>query len=504
MRFNLLVGNLGPVLDAYVRDRDRCSVITGPLGSGKTFGSCQRVLTHMIEQAPNYRRERKTRFYAIRNTYPDLMTTTIKDWRELFEDLGRFKGGGIEPPTHSLKFRMLDNTIVIAELVFLALDRPQAVKKLRGSQATGFWLNELKELEKSVVDMADLRHGRYPPPIEGGPSWHGMLGDTNSPDDDHWLYELEQITKPEGWNFYRQPGGVTREMVIEEPERQEEVELPSGQTTYITIPAKMAWTGKWLPNPEAENLRNLPKNYYVHGMEGKSADWIAVNLANEYGVVEDGKPVYKEQWHDSLHVSDTILRPEEGDIWIGMDFGLTPSAAIGYETARGAVLIPDEITSEGMGVRQFAETLLLPFLRRYYGNCTWNFVGDPAGNKRAETDEETVFSILEEVGIYAEEAPSNDPTVRQEAVRYFLTGLRDGKPAFRLHPRCKMIRKGFNGGYHFRRVQKPGSTKYFYAPEKNKYSHPHDAVQYLCLKIKGYDGPTDDDFRRGDEGRWSR
>lgn len=506
MRFDLLTGNLGPVLQSYVDCRTRNSVITGPLGSGKTFASCQKIITLMNEQKPNYRGERKTRGYAIRNTYPDLMSTTIKDWRELFEDLGRFKGGGMEPPTHTLKFRKTDGTIVMAEVVFLALDRPQAVKKLRGAQSTFFWLNELKELEKAVVDMADLRHGRYPSNMDGGPSWHGMFGDTNSPDDDHWLYELEQITRPEGWEFFRQPGGLVREMIIEEPEREEEVELPSGQTKFITVPAKLKWTGKWLPNPEAENQKNLPEQYYVRGMEGKSDDWIAVNLGNEYGVVEEGKPVYKHQWSDSLHVSDTLLRPSEGPVYVGLDFGLSPSAVIGYETTRGAVALLDEVVAEGFGVRQFAESMLLPFLREHYRNNEIIFTGDPAGNHRAEKDEETVFELLESIGIDIDQddLPTNDVTMRLEAVRYYLTSLRDGKPAFRVHPRCKMIRKGFNGGYHFRRVQIPGSSKFHYTPNKNKFSHPHDALQYLCLKIKGSFGPVEQDFDRGDLGRWSR
>lgn len=507
MRFNLYTGNLDPVLDAYVKCRARNSIITGPLGSGKTYGSCQRTLTTMLEQRPNRQRLRKTRFYAIRNTYPDLMSTTIKDWRELFDELGRFKGGGIEPPTHTLKFRLKDNTIVVSEMVFLALDRPAAIKKLRGSQVTGFWLNEVKELAKGVVDMADLRHGRYPSAMDGGPSWHGMLGDTNSCDDDHWLYELEQVTKPEGWVFFRQPGGLIREMIIDVEEHEEEVELESGQTTYITIPAKLKWTGKWLPNPEAENLRNLPdrEQYYIRGQEGKSAEWIAVNLGNEYGQVEEGKPVYKEQWSDTLHVSDTIIPNPERTLWIGMDFGLSPSAVIGQETMHGAVHIFNEIIAEGFGVQQFVEMMLQPFLNEHYRGYSIRYAGDPAGTHRVETDEDTVVSTLADLGIYLEdEFVTNDLTMRLEAVRYFLTGLRGGKPAFRVHPDCKMIRRGFNGLYHFRRIQVPGTTKYMYTPNKNKASHPHDALQYLCLAIKADRGVMSDDFDRGELGRWSR
>ncbi len=35
-----------------------------------------------------------------------------------------------------------------------------------------------------------------------------MLGDTNAPDEDHWYYRLAEETRPEGWEFFRQPGGL--------------------------------------------------------------------------------------------------------------------------------------------------------------------------------------------------------------------------------------------------------------------------------------------------------
>lgn len=491
MNFELVKGNPYPVLREYIGSRGRISIIRGPLGSGKTYASCERIFTQMCEQEPNRQNVRKSRWVAIRNTYPDLLSTTVKDWRELFDDLGRYKGGGLEPPTHYLKFRLADKTVVEAELVFIALDRPSMVKKLRGMQVTGFWLNELKELDKSIVDMADLRHGRYPSRVDGaGPTWHGMIGDTNSPDDDHWLFEMES-EPPEDWEFFIQPGGLLREMAPDEHD-----------------PEKLVWTGEWLPNENAENLSNLPPDYYIKGQQGKSQEWIAVNLGNEFGTVHDGKPIYREQWNDILHVSKTVVPEFDSPFIVGLDFGLTPSAIIGQETQRGAVNILDELTSDGMGIQQFTETLLLPLLR---ANYRWGredapefvFIGDPAGNKRADTNEQTVFKELEDLGIEAEPANTNDPLVRWEAVRYFLQQLRDGKPAFQLHRKCSILRKGFNGGYKLRRIQKPGSMVYHSIADKNKYSHPHDALQYMCLYIKGDLGDDSGDFERPAEDRWA-
>ena len=260
----ILMRPQGYILGEYMRSRARCTFIMGPLGSGKTYQSAQKVLTLMCEQAPNSKRERKTRFYAVRNTYPDLLSTTVKDWLDLFGDLGQYKGGGMEAPTHYLDFWLPDETRVVAEMVFMALDREDAVKKLRGAQVTGFWLNEIKELQKPIVDMADLRHGRYPSLADGGATWHGMIGDTNAPEHGHWYYQLAQNVRPDGWEFYKQPGGVLR----------------SGKNTDGSV--------IWSANLQAENLSNLPSDYYIRGMAGKSDEWIACNLANEYSNLVEG------------------------------------------------------------------------------------------------------------------------------------------------------------------------------------------------------------------------
>jgi len=433
----------------------------------------------MCLQEPDAQNIRKTRFYAIRNTYPDLLTTTIKDWLELFGELGKYKGGGISPPTHTLKFILEDKTIVQSEVVFIAMDKPTAVKKLRGAQLTGAWLNEAKELYKSTVDMVDLRIGRYPSKADGGPTWYGIFGDTNAPDDDSWYYDLAEVSKPKGWEFIKQPGGVMKEMVLTESER-------------------LSWSGRWIENPKAENTHNLPDNYYVEGMNGKDDDWISVNLANSYGDTNDGKPIYQRQWNDTLHTSSTIEIIPGHPIIVGLDFGLTPAAIIGQEAPNGSLNILHEVIGDGQGIKQFVLEALKPLLNREYKDCDWNFVGDPSGNKRADTNEDTVFKVLDSLGMPTDAASSNSPDIRWEAVRVLLQQLRDGKPAFRLHKRCIVLRKGFNSGYHFKRVQVSGTTRYSSKANKNKFSHPHDALQYLCMWLAGDSIPTSD-FVRGDD-----
>lgn len=438
-----------------MRSRERVTFIMGPLGSGKTYQSCQKLFTLICEQAPNKDGRRKSRFLAIRNTYPDLTSTTIKDWLELYEPLGKYVGGGMEPPTHKLQFMLEDQTIVESEVIFLALDRPDAVKKLRGTQVTGFWLNEVKELNKQVVDMCDLRHGRYPSAMDGGPTWHGMIGDTNAPDNDHWYYKLAEEDKPDGWEFYRQPGGLIEDGIDSNGRK------------------------KWKANPLAENINNLPDGYYVRGMAGKSDDWIAVNLGNLYGFVSDGKPVYPE-YIDAVHCREFELIPGL-PLYMGVDFGRTPAALIGQRTLGGQWRWRYEIVTEDMGAVEFSKVVRRFIAEKLPGFEFAKFSGDPSGDNRSQSDDNTPILIMRANGIPISGTSTNDPTIRREAVAGALLRMVDGEPGLLIHPDCRMARKGMAGGYSFARVQVIGDERYKDEPVKNMYSHVCEAGQYLML-----------------------
>ncbi len=442
----------GETLEQYILSKAQRTFIRGPLGSAKTNTSCWKAFRIMREQAPNAQKVRKTRIVAVRNTYPDLMGTTVKDWLEMFEGLGPFNKGGLEPPTHHLSFALEDGTSVLSEMIFLALDRPNDVRKLRGLNATAFWLNEVKELPFAVIEMADLRVGRYPQDVR--PTWHGIFGDTNAPDTDHWYYRLAEETRPDDWLFLSQPGGVIRDSVGE----------------------------PWRENPNAENLHNLPPGYYIKGASGKEESWILVNLANEYGFVKDGKPVY-EDYKDSTHCKAFELTPGLG-LEIGLDFGLTPAALIGQRQVNGQWRVRHELVTESTGVVKFAGELKRFLAEKLPGFTVNAITGDPAGKQRqaGDSEERTVFQLLSAEGVEASPAVgNNDFTLRKEAFAAPMRRMIDGEPGFLIHPDCKVTRKGLQGGYAFRRVQVTGDERYRDMPDKNKYSHPCEAGQYMML-----------------------
>jgi hypothetical protein len=47
-----------------------------------------------------------------------------------------------------------------------------------------------------------------------------------------------------------------------------------------------------------------------------------------------------------------------------------------------------------------------------------------------------------------------------------------------IDPSCKTLIKGFRGGYRYERLKSSGAAAFKDRPAKDKFSHPHDALQY--------------------------
>lgn len=449
----------GAVCREYLVDRSPVSLIEGPVGSGKTVGTFMKQMGIGLAQKP-YEGVRYSRHMILRNTYPELRSTVIKSFQEWFpNEVAPINWAS--PITAKLDFWLPDKTRVKSEFLFLAMDRPEDVGKLKSLELTTAAGSEMSELNKAVFDMMTQRVGRYPPQRWGGPDFYGVMGDTNFPDDDHWIYKIFEEQRPEGFKLFKQPGGL------------------------VFNGGDHGQRDSYSPNPLAENIKNLPGGYeyYFRQLGGKSKDWIKVFLLAQYGTVTTGRPVYPN-YNDDIHCK--VIKPYEGlPLIIGMDYGLTPAAAICQVSPKGQfrtyaeVVTPDDTT---MGVRQFSRDLLKPFLAMNFPKHKVQIVGDPAGARRADSDEKTCFLILAEEGFPAMPAcPNNDPGIRKDAVNVYLTGLSDGQPNYLLHPEARTIRKGMNGGYHFKRVQASGDEKYRDVPDKNQYSHPVEAKEYAAV-----------------------
>ena len=424
--------------------------LMGPFGSGKSSGCVMEIVRRARIQRPGPDGIRRSRYAVIRNTYPQLRDTTIKTVHDWF------------PPRVWGRYLKVEHDYYVTgiegvelEILFRALDRPDHVQNLLSLELTGAWVNEAREVPKEIIDGLTGRVGRYPSMRDGGPSWSGIIMDTNPPDDDSWWYRMFEEDRPENAAIFKQASGLS---------------------------------------PQAENLIHLPPDYYRNLMVGKDDDWIQVYVRGEYGSTRTGKPVYQE-YVDSMHCAGADLTPIRGlPLHLGWDFGLTPACVVVQQHPSGYLMVLDEFAVQehgAMGLRQFARAVVKPGLAERYAGFELIGWGDPAGNARAQTDEQTCFQILAEEGLHASPAATNNATARRDAVKRFLIMRLDDRPGLLLSPRCAVLRKGFRGKYQYERVQVSGEERYQERPCKNHYSHAHDGLQYAMLPFTYSDSLVD-------------
>lgn len=417
--------------DAFVRG------IMGPFGSGKSVACTMEVLRRCMEQQPGPDGIRRSRWAIVRNSYRELRDTTINTFNDWVPpSLGTWRETDLK---YTLRFNDVE-----AEILFRALDKPQDIKKLLSLELTGAWLNEAREIPKVIFEAVQGRVGRYPAKRDGGPSWYGVIIDTNPPDEDHYFYRVFEEDKPEGYMLYRQPSGLSE---------------------------------------EAENTENLPAGYYTRMIIGKDPEWIKVYVHGEYGYVQDGKVIYPE-FNERAHICEEgeeyIFNPDL-TLFIGVDFGLTPAAVFAQKTRMGGWRILDELVTEDMGASRFAKELRHKIAREY-PQADVEVWGDPAGMQRAQTDEVTPFDVLNAHGVPAMPTNTNDFVVRRDSVGRVMQMLdMSGEPAYKMNRKCRTLRKGKAGAYKYRRKLVAGDERYVDVPDKNMYSHVCEAEQYLFL-----------------------
>jgi hypothetical protein len=465
----------GPVIAQFVRSDAFVCGIRGPFGSGKSTAAVIKLLSNSRAAARHADGWIRRRTGIIRNTYPELRTTTIKTWHQWMpQSMGRWVDQG--PPTHHLR----DEAGKIEwEVVFVALDRPDDVRKLLSMELSDAWVNEAREIPKEVIDGLTGRVGRWMP-VRGGDNRTQIVMDTNPPDTDHWWYVMAERDVSTEYGM-----GIVAS--IDEAEK-------ALRAMGALRPARVDGDGKVLEPAQAfyqffaqpgglaagaENVENLPLGYYQKLMAGKTKAWVDVYVNGNYGFLSEGKPVYPE-YKDEVHCKEFALHPKL-PIGVGLDFGLTPAAVIGQRQLNGQYRLHREVVANDMGMVRFAKELARVLRSEYKDFHIAYVVGDPAGMQRAQSDESTVFQMLRAQKLEAHPATTNDFNQRREAVAAVLNRLIDGEPGMLVHPQAAMLRKALAGGYHYKRIQLAGEARYGEIPNKNKFSHVGDAIGYYFL-----------------------
>lgn len=447
-------------------DPNKYIFVRGPVGSGKSSGAIWHLFLSAMNQRPNHEGKRKSKYGIIRATYPALKSTVIKSWEDWFGPLIKIVYDS--PIRGNVTLPLPDGTDLDMDLVFIALDKEEEVKKLQSLELTAAHINEAAEVAQGVHQMLKSRIDRYPPTREGGAVAPFIICDYNSVDTEHWLYQLETATeRPPKHGFYAQPGAL---LMCESDD-------PDALTCDVD--------GNYYKiNPEADNIQNLSKDYYVDQIAGADPAWVNVFILNNWGMVRSGRPVYK-MYNDSVHCAKSHIEPLKGvPLIIGMDLGLNPAATFCQLSPMGQFLVLDEIATADCSIQEFCADYLWPKIRNEYSKLDFYVVLDPAAVGRSQNDKVAAFEVVRDAGLPFRLAKTNNPMARRESVIDFLRKV-DG---FLLDPQCQVLRKGFISEYKFEKIRAAQSEMFKEKPEKNFWSHIHDALQYTALEVAAAKG----------------
>lgn len=429
-----------PTVEKFMLDSEHIfKVIVGPIGSGKSMGCIMELLRRASMQNPN-NGVRYTRFALIRNTLQQLRQTVLADIQNY---LGPVVHYYVTDSTVQIRAPLPDGTQIHSDWTLIPLDTKEDVRRLLSTQLTGAWINELREIPIEVVSGLLGRLGRYPSKLMGGPSWFGLLGDSNPWPVDSPYHDRFILNPDPRWALYHQPSGI---------------------------------------GPNAENVENLPPGYYDNLSGDRDEGWVSVHVESQWGTSNAGQAVFRRSFHAPTHVKDLkpIVNPHK-PLMIGLDFGRTPCALITQVDTYGRLIVFKEVVTEGMGLLQMVQEHLKPALMVAPFDTSRVFiVGDPAGAQKSQITEETAFDTLKSEGFLAYPAATNNIEPRLLAVeRLFRTTLM-GEPAIQISREgCPTLIQALGNRYRFRRKR---DGKFEDTPEKlHPWSDVADALQYASL-----------------------
>jgi hypothetical protein len=424
-------------VSAFLQSSAFVRCIVGPVGSGKSSGCVLEILRRAREQQPGPDGIRRTRFAVIRNTYGQLRDTT----RKTFEQWVPHPLGEWNEQQLVFKMRFGD---VECEVLFRALDKPGDVNKLLSLELTGAYINELRELPKDVLDALQARVGRFPSRSQGGPSWFGIWADTNPWFAGHWLQELHEAP-PKGFEFFWQPDGL---------------------------------------GPDAENLENLPPDYYPRLMEGKDTEWIDVYLRARVAKADRGS--YYGALLEAAKQAGCLAEFTHAtdEVFTSWDLGHGDSTAIWMWLARpdGGIDFIDHYECNGEPLSHYFRVLAERADERGYVYAR-HFLPHDARAKTLQTGRSIAEMCLEEWGAAKVEiVPMLSLDDGIQAGRWLL------EHGARFHPRCSQLAD--NGGRDtdgvkllraYRRRWDENRKCYSDTPLHDFSSHTADAYRYAAV-----------------------
>jgi phage terminase large subunit len=351
-----------------------------------------------------------------RKTLPSLRDTTLKTVFSRMED-------GLQKTFNQTHLTL---TLVNgSQILFRPLDDPEKMKSL---EIAGFFVDEANEIDQ---DMYNTLKSRVRQKVQGKePTMYRTIIALNPTEEDHWIPQLFLHNCPPGSKMF----------------------------TSTTL----------------DNLKNLPDGYVEELKRMYSKDMQQRMIYGLFGKVHKGRPVYP-QFQRGQYVFDVPYDPTLPLIR-GWDFGYNRPACVWLQMKKNQIRVLAEMLGKEVYLDDFVKDTVLPYQMSLFGEQRMKILDfcDPRGADQSDKGKTSV-QMLNELGIY----PAYRRTWIEEGIKAVKQQLDTVDPDtkennFLIHPRCKTLIEGFNGGYH----RESGEE----TPVKDDfYDHLQDALRYALL-----------------------
>jgi hypothetical protein len=445
----------GPVSTAFVDSNAAVTVLMGPAGGGKTVTGLQKGVLKafcMPEVEPGVRR---VRFLVLRQQMTDLEGSTLPSWFRWYpRGMGRFTGKDGSPKVHAFTLAHPRGGRVEFEAHFRGIGDRDIDDALRGFEFSFAYNDECDLMPADTLATLIKRAGRFPAEtLARNPKW--AWGTCNAPEPDSWVVTDLIDGQRENWQLFRQPSGLS---------------------------------------PQAENLAVLGPDWYRAQAAVLPAYERKRFIENIPGITRGAAVVY-ESFNPDWHVAEAPLAVLPGrPLTIGMDAGGTPAAVLLQEGADGQLRILAELSTHQKldgsvtGPTRFGEALLRILAEPRFDavRARTHGIADPSaafGADRANGEGSWVEIVSRTANLPVRPAPTNDPTVRGEALRLPMSRLIEGRrPGLLLDPSCRLLARALSRDYAYPLVNgRRGDV-----PRKNWASHIVEAAQYGALDGGAY------------------
>jgi hypothetical protein len=355
-------------------------------------------------------------YLIARKTMPSLRDTTFKTFLQAI---------------HPALIKKTDKTNMVwtlinnSEFIFRGLDDMEKFKSL---EIAGGFVDEANEIDRPMFDTLKGRVRQKVNKCE--PTMYRFIIALNPGEDTDWIPTLYLHEKPPGHRLF----------------------------TSTTI----------------DNLHNLPKNYLANLEATYTKDVQQRMIWGLFGRVHKGRPVFP-QFQRGGYISPIQFDPESPLIR-GWDFGYNHPVCIFAQMKNQQFRVLGEVLGNEIYLPDFIKQKVFPYQQQIFGTLKVRALDfcDPRGSDESDKGQTSV-SILVDHGY----APIFRRTKIEEGLKIlnqFMDTIdpESGLPNYQIHPRCKNLIEGCNGGYH--RIA--GEEK----PDKdNVYDNAQDAQRYAAL-----------------------